>query len=329
MIKSTGRWSDRARAALLALVTCALTSQGLLAADYPAKPVSIVVPFPPGGSTDVQARMVARGLSEQFGKSVIIDNRPGAAGAIGARFVAGAEPDGHTLLFGSTSSLVTEPILNSKAGFDPLRDFSLITVVTDMPFLLVVSCNSPVKTVAELIASARAKPGGLNYSSWGYGSVGNVMAEMFNLATKIDVMHVPYKGEAPAIMGLLGGETSMMFVTPVNMPFVQSGKICPLAVTAKERLAVLPNVATFTQIGIDGMELPMWFGLVAPAKTPADIVSRVQKETAIFLATPEFARSAANLGLNVVGSSPEEFALRIKSDTAAVSALAKVKKLKE
>lgn len=313
----------------LGLMLAAVAQCNAFAADYPARPITLVVPFPPGGSTDVQARMIAKGLSEQLGKPVIVENRPGASGTIGARLVANAEPDGYTVLFGSTSSLVTEPVLNAKAGFEAVRDFSLITVVTDMPFLLVVACTSPVKTTADLIASARAKPGGLNYSSWGYGSVGNIMAELFNSSAKIDVVHVPYKGEAPAVTGLVAGETQMMFVTPVNIPHISAGRLCPLAVTGTSRLPVLPNVQTFTEMGISGMDLPMWFGLAAPAKTPAEIVSRLQKETAAVLRTPEFGRSASNLGLTIVGSSPEAFASRVRADIAAVSALAKVKKLRE
>ncbi len=327
MTRTAIRFETYLKGIVLTLVLGVAAHLNAFAGDYPAKPITLVVPFPPGGSTDVQARLVAKGLSEQLGKAVIVENRAGAAGVIGTRAVANAEPDGYTVLFGSSGPLVTSPVLDSKVDYQALRDFALVTIATDMPFLLVVACTSPFRTTGDLIANARANPGRMNYSSWGYGSNGNVLAEMLNVAMKIDVTHVPYKGEAPAVTGLIAGETSMMFVTPVNIPHITSGRLCPLAVTATSRLPVLPNVPTFTEIGISGMELPMWFGLVAPAKTPSEIISTLREATVRALRTPEFASRASNLGLTVVGSTPEVFASRIKTDIAAVSALAKVKKL--
>jgi len=302
---------------------------GVSAQDYPVKPITLVVPFPPGGSTDVQARLVARGLSERLGKAVVVDNKPGAAGAIGTRFVAGADADGYTLLFASISSLVTEPVLNDKAGFDPLRDFAPVSIVTDMPFLLVVECTKGARSMAELIAQARAKPGALNYSSWGYGSAGNLLAEMFKLNTKLAIEHIPYKGEAPAVIGLMGGEVSMMFVTPVNMPHITGKKICPLGVTGSARLPALPEVPTFEELGIKGMEFQIWFGVVAPAKTPQAIVDRLQREVAAVASNAEFGKATTTMGVTNVGSSAAIFGRRIRADQAAISNLAKNAKIKE
>lgn len=313
---------------MLAL-TVGLLAAAVSAQEYPSRPITLVVPFPPGGSTDVQARLVAKGLGERLGKPVVVDNKAGAAGAIGTRYVAGAEPDGYTLLFASISSLVTEPVLNEKAGFDPLRDFAPVSIVTDMPFLLVVDCNRGPKTVKDLLAQARAKPGTLNYSSWGYGSAGNLLAEMFKLNTKLSVTHIPYKGEAPAVMGLMGGDVQMMFVTPVNMPHITAKKICPLAVTGTSRLPVLPEVPTFEELGIKGMEFQIWFGVVAPAKTPPAVVEKLQREVAAVASAAEFGRSTASLGVTNVGSNAEVFSRRIRSDQALISNLAKNARIKE
>jgi tripartite-type tricarboxylate transporter receptor subunit TctC len=313
---------------LLAL-TFVLTAAVAGAQEYPTRPVTLVVPFPPGGSTDVQARLIAKGLSERIGQPVVVDNKPGAAGAIGTRFVAASEGDGHTLLFASISSLVTEPVLNEKAGFDPLRDFAPISIVTDMPFLLVVDCARGAKTVDELMAQARAKPGKLNYSSWGYGSAGNLLAEMFKLNTKLSVVHIPYKGEAPAVLGLMSGDVDMMFVTPVNMPHINNKKLCPLAVTGTSRLQVLPNVPTFAEAGIKGMEFQIWFGVVAPAKTPAAVVEKLQREVAAVTGSAEFGRAATAQGVMTVGSDSKVFSQRIRSDQAMISDLSKSARIKE
>jgi len=326
-LKPSSRIRSRIRSALalgLALTTAAISAQ-----EYPVRPVTLVVPFPPGGSTDVQARLVAKGLAERLGKAVVVDNKPGAAGAIGTRLVKAADPDGYTLLFASISSLVTEPVLNEKVGFDPLKDFAPISIVTDMPFLLVVDCQRGIKSVKELIAAAEARPGALNYSSWGYGSVGNLLAEMFKLNTKVNVTHIPYKGEAPAVMALISGEVNMMFVTPVNMPHITSKKLCPLAVTGTSRLASLPSVPSFEEAGIKGMEFQIWFGVVAPAKTPAPILERIQRDVAAVASNPEFGQATASMGVVNVGSNAEALRQRIRADQMLIGNLAKNAKIKE
>jgi tripartite-type tricarboxylate transporter receptor subunit TctC len=311
----------------LAFCMC-LAAFAASALDYPAKPVTLIVPFSPGGSTDVQARLVAKHLTERLGQSVVVDNKPGAASAIGTKLAASAEADGHTLLFASISQ-VTEPIVNDKAGFDLLRDFAPVSIVTDMPFLLVVECGKGAKSAGELIEQARAKPGALNYSSWGYGSVGNLLAEMFKSVTKLDIAHIPYKGEAPAVVGLMSGEVSMMFVTPVNMPHITAKKICPLAVTGATRLAKLPEVPTFDELGIKGMNLQIWFGVMAPAKTPDEVVDKLQREVKAVAADPQFVGALDSLGVSAVGSSAADFGRRIRADQALIRDLSANAKLKE
>ena len=310
-------------------LTLALATAAIAAQEYPTRPITLVVPFPPGGSTDVQGRLIAKGLAERLGKAVVVENKPGAAGAIGTRLVKDADADGHTLLFASISSLVTEPVLNEKVGFDPLKDFAPISIVTDMPFLLVVDCQRGIKSVKELVTAAKAKPGSLNYSSWGYGSSGNLLAEMFKLNTNLSITHIPYKGEAPAVMGLMSGEVNMMFVTPVNMPHITSKKLCPLAVTGTSRLNTLPDVPTFQEVGVKGMEFQIWFGVVAPAKTPAPILQKLQREVAAVASNPEFGKATAAMGVTNVGSTAEAFSKRIRADQALISNLAKNARIKE
>ncbi|MCC6535434.1 MAG: tripartite tricarboxylate transporter substrate binding protein [Burkholderiales bacterium] len=298
------------------------------AADARAKPLTIIVPFPPGGSTDIQARLVAKGLGERQGRAVIVDNRPGAGGSIGAKVAASAAPDGNTVLFASTSSLVSEPVLRAKDNIDVLRDFAPVTQLTDMPFLFVVAASSRFKSLSEFVTQVRGRPGDATYASWGKGSVGHIIGEMFKLATKTEGLHVPYKGEAQGITDVVGGQVLMMFVTAVNTPHVQAGRLRALAVTGEKRMHVLPNVPTFIELGYKGIDLPMWFGLVIPAKTPAEVIPRLHADVTQVLAMPEFTRAVAPMGVSVVGNSPAEFGQRIRTDAALVANLAKVANLK-
>ncbi|NML32871.1 Bug family tripartite tricarboxylate transporter substrate binding protein [Paraburkholderia antibiotica] len=291
------------------------------AEDYPSRPITLVVPFSAGGSTDIQARIVAKGLTEKLHQTVIVENKPGAAGEIGANFVAHANPDGYTILFASISSLVVEPIVNRQAGFDPLKNFAPVSIATDMPFLMVVNCDKGVKDLNQLISGAKAKPGVLNYSSWGYGSAGNLLAEMFKLSTNLDIAHIPFKGESPALMSLLAGDVTTMFTTPVNMPYITSHRICPLAVTGAQRLTKLPDVKTFSEQGVKGMDLNIWFGIVAPAKTPAPIVAKLQSAVVDVVKSPAFTRAIDPLGVTAVGSTPAAFVTRIQSDQALITSI--------
>ena len=325
MKRSISSWRLSALALFMGLTAFAASAQNI---DYPKRPITLIVPFAPGGSTDVQARLVAKELAKKLGQAVVVDNKPGAASAIGTQAAARAEADGYTLLFASISQ-VTEPIVNDKAGFDLLRDFAPVSIVTDMPFLEVVKCGKGITSVDDLISQAKAKPGVLNYSSWGYGSVGNLLAEMFKSATKLDIAHIPYKGEGPAVVALMAGEVSMMFVTPVQMPHITNKEICPLAVTGSQRLAKLPEVKTFRELGVNGMDLQIWFGLMAPAKTPAAVVEKLQKAATAVAADPEFVSAIDSLGVTAVGSSAADFSKRIRADQELVRTLSTTAKLKE
>lgn len=314
--------------AALAAASITLGSPAASAADARGKPLTIIVPFPPGGSTDVQARLVAKGLTDLQGRNVIVDNRPGAGGSIGAKYAAAAVPDGNTILFASTSSLVSEPVLRARDNIDVLREFTPITQITDMPFLFVVASSSRFRNLNELIAQIKARPGDVTYASWGKGSVGHILGEMFKLSTRTQGLHVPYKGEALGMNDVIGGQVLMMFVTSVNTQHAQGGRLRALAVTGNNRLAVLPDVPTFVEAGYQGIDLPMWFGFVAPVKTPADVIPRLQADVAQVLATPEFTRAVAPMGVTVVGGSPADFANRIRTDAALVAKIARQADLK-
>jgi tripartite-type tricarboxylate transporter receptor subunit TctC len=304
-------------------------STAALAADYPAKPITIIVPYPPGGSSDVQARLVAKGLAERLGQPVLVDNRPGAGGRIGVSLAARAVPDGYTLLFGSLSPFAIEPVVRGNVGYDPQRDFVPISMLVEMPFLLVVSSSFPAKSLQELIALGRKQPDGLSYASWGAGSAGHVLMEMLKHSAQIEAVHVPYKGEAPAILEILGGRVSMMFVTTVAaMPHIQSGKLRPLAITGAARLAMLPAVPTMAESGFGGIDLQLWSSIVAPAKSPPEIVARLEKEIGVVLRSPEFVRFAQSQGAVPLPSSGKEVAQRIRTDSDAVRRLVTAARLK-
>ena len=310
------------------LMLCALTSTAL-SAEFPSKTITMIVPFPPGGGTDIQARPIARALGEQLGRAVVVDNRPGAGGRIGAGFAARAVPDGHTLLFASVSTLVIEPVLRSNVGYDPRRDFEPLMVVTEMPFVLIVPASSPAKNLRDLLTQGRNRSGELTYASWGPGSAGHLVGEMLKAEAQVDLVHVPYKGEGPAVMGLLGGQVSMMFITTfAGLPHVRAGKARALAVTSPKRLSVLPDVPTFAELGLASVNLQGWYGFVVPAKTPPDAVARLHRELTAVLRSPEFTRLAESQGATVVASAPETLTQRIRSESASVASVVRAINLK-
>jgi tripartite-type tricarboxylate transporter receptor subunit TctC len=299
------------------------------AADYPTKAVTIIVSFSPGGSTDAQARLIAKGLAERLGKPVVVENRPGAGGRIGASLAARATPDGHTLFLGTLSTLVIEPVLRTNVDYDPQRDFAPITLITEAPLLLVVSSSLPVGSIADLLAYARKPSVNLTYASWGPGTAGHLLGEMFKASTGIDATHIPYKGGAPALTDLLGGHVTMMFSTPLmSGPHIRSGKVRALAVTGSERLATLPQVPTFAETGLQRLEFQVWLALLAPAKTPEEIIARLRKEIATVVRSSEFTRSVANEGAVVIASSPQDLAKRIQSDALSIQRLVRETNLK-
>jgi tripartite-type tricarboxylate transporter receptor subunit TctC len=297
-----------------------LIAQHTFAVEYPTKLIKIVVPFPPGGSNDVQARLIAKGLSERLGKPVVVDNRPGAGGRIGAGIAAGAAPDGHTLFFASTATLVIEPALHAGGGFDPQRDFSPITIITEMPMVLVASPSLPVKSVAALIALARQRPGELTYASAGPGTTLHLAGETFKASNKLDMVHVPYKGEAMASMDVIGGQVSMMFITPVAaLSNIRAGKLHALAVTGQRRIPALPDLQTLSEIGQNGPDQQLWFALLAPAKTPADVIAILHKETVAVLKSAQFTKAVEDLGAFVVASSPRQLTERMQSESISIA----------
>jgi len=304
---------------LLCLMSLSLLNLALPAAaqTYPNRPVRIVAPFPAGGGLDLVSRALGQRLSTALGQSIIIDNRSGADGMIGTEQVAKAAPDGYTLLISSTGPMVINPALNLKMPYDTLRNFAPITLVVVQPLCLVVHPSLPVKSVKELIALAKAKPGQLNYGSGGIGNGAHLAGEIFRTITSIDIVHVPYKGAAPAVVDLLAGQVQMMLNSiPVMLPFIKSAKLRALAVGADKRMAILPEVPTMRESGIAKFDANSWYGFFAPAGTPKEIVSRLNYESAKILRSQEMRDFMSPQGAEVIGDSPEEFSAHIKSELA-------------
>jgi tripartite-type tricarboxylate transporter receptor subunit TctC len=283
---------------------------------YPTKPVRLVVPFPAAGTTDIIARATAQKLSEAWGQQVIVDNRPGAAGNIGSELVAKSAPDGYTLLMGTVGTHAINPSLYAKMPYDHVKDFAPVILVAGVPNVLVVNPELPVKSVPELIAYAKANPGKLNFASSGSGTSIHLSGELFKAMTGVQMTHVPYKGSAPALTDLVGGQVQLMFDNlPSSLAFIKAGKLRAIAVTSKARAAALPDVPTVAE-SIPGFEASSWFGILAPAGTPPDIIARINGEVTRWLATPEAKDKLTAQGANVAGGSPQDFAKHIQAETA-------------
>ncbi len=290
---------------------------GAQAPAYPTKPIRIVVPFPPGGATDLLARDVAQKLTDAWGQSVIVDNRPGAGGNIGSELVAKAAPDGYTLEMGTVGTHAINASLYAKMPYDHVKDFVPIILVAGVPNVLVVNPSVPVNSVAELIAYAKANPGKLNFASSGAGTSIHLSGELFKVMAGVDVTHVPYKGSAPALQDLLGGQVQFMFDNlPPSLPHIKAGKLRALAVTSTTRAPALPDLPTMAESGLPGFEASSWFGLLAPAGTPPAIVAKINAEVAKWLATPEAREKLAKQGANAAGGTSEDFAKHIAAETA-------------
>jgi len=303
-------------AKIFALLLCASASL-TLAQDYPSKPVRMVVPFPPGGTTDILARAVGQKLSESWGQQVVIDNRPGAGGNIGTDIVAKSPADGYTLLMGTVGTHAINASLYGKLPFDPVKDFAPVTLVASVPNVLVVNSTVDSKSVKELIALAKSKPGQLAFASSGNGTSIHLAGELFKSMTGTAMLHIPYKGSAPAIAELLGGQTNMMFDNlPSAMPHIKSGRLRALAVTSVRRSPALPDIPTIAETGISGYEASSWFGVLAPAGTPKDIVAKIQGDIARALNAPEIKERLSGQGAEPVGNTPEQFAEHIKAESA-------------
>jgi tripartite-type tricarboxylate transporter receptor subunit TctC len=285
------------RRSLLIAASAIMLSGAAMAQSYPAKPVKIVVPFPPGGSNDIIARIVAQKLTERNGQSFIVENRGGAGGNIGAEVVANAEPDGYTLLLAAPPPLTINAALYKNLKFDPAAAFAPVALVATVPIVLTVHPSTGVKNVGELVALAKAKPGTLNFGSSGNGSTNHLAGEMLKSMAGINIVHVPYKGAAPAMNDLIAGHILMMFDNmPAVLSQVQGNKINAIAVAGATRAKALPNVPTVVESGIPGFVASSWFGLVAPAKTPAPVLAKLESEVGAILKLPDVQKRLEELG---------------------------------
>jgi len=314
-------------AAALGLGLGALTSaQG---EPYPARPIKIIVPTPAGGPVDVIGRLVANHLATANGQTVVVDNRPGAGNTIGSKEAAQAEPDGYTLLYSSASGLVLAPMLQKNAGYDPITSYAPIALVAQSSTILVVHPSVPAHTVAELVAHARANPGKVNFSSGGIGVLPHLIGEWFKSRAGIDIVHVPYRGGGPSINDLVGGQVQMTFEgVSVLRPLIESGKLRALAVTSAKRLPQLPDLPTMIESGFPDFVSVSWTGLLAPARTPREIVDRLNAQINAGVASPEFTAALARLGNEPLGGTPQDFADLIKADIAKWAPVVKALGLK-
>jgi tripartite-type tricarboxylate transporter receptor subunit TctC len=303
------------------LLRAGLALAGALAlpafAAYPDKPVMLVVPYPPGGMGTTFGNIVSEALSPALGQRVVVEYKPGANGALGAGFVAKAPPDGYTLLMAVNSTMTINPSLYSRLPFDPVKDFTPVSMIFTNANVLVVNANSPVHSVKELVASAKAHPGHTNYGSAGNGSTPHLSGEMFRQLTGAPVVHVPYRGSGPAIIDLLGGQLDFLFVDTSVLTHVRAGKLRALAVTGKKRLGVAPEIPTMEEEGVKGFYVDTWYSLVAPAGTPPDVVKRLNTEVGKMLADPAVRKRMRDVGVDPAEDTSAAYLERvIRSDTA-------------
>jgi tripartite-type tricarboxylate transporter receptor subunit TctC len=287
---------------LLSVAAASVSAQG-----YPDKPVKLVVPFPPGGPTDIVGRLVAQKLAEGIGQPVVVENRPGAGGTVGSTAVARAPADGYTLLYGSTT-LAIAPSLYRDLAYDPRTAFAPISLVSRGPIIAAVNAQLPAKTLKDFIALAKSSPGRINYGSAGSGTPPHLAAELFKTVAGVDLVHVPYKGGGPAVSDLAGGQVQVCFEgLPTLLPHIKSGKVRALAITGAKRDPALPEVPTFAEAGLPGYDANFWNGLVAPAGTPAEVIARLNSVLVQALATPEVHAALVRLGLEAAGTTPQQF----------------------
>ena len=308
----------RPTAWLLMLAAAATAAPGAVNAQaYPTRTIRMIVPFPSGGGSDTMGRVVGQKLAERLGQQVVIDNRPGAGGSIGADAVAKAPPDGYTLLLGSTSEVVQYPNVNPKVAYSPTRDFAPVSFVGTVPLVLVVHPSLPVKSVKELIALARSRPGEINFSSAGNGSTTHLAVELLVLTTGIRMTHVPYKGSSPAVTDLVGGNVQVGIPTmPAALPFVRAGRLRALGVSTAKRSTALPDVPTLQEGGVKGYDNALWTGILAPAGVPSAIIARLHGEIVNVVGLPEVKEALAKQGAEPSSSTPEQFSAYIRSELA-------------
>jgi len=287
------------------------------AQTYPSKSIRFVVPFPPGGIADVMARVFGQKFTDAWGQPVLVENRAGAGGNIGADIVAKSPPDGYTLVMGSIGTHAVNVSLFSKMPYDPIKDFAPVALAIEADGLLVLHPSIPVKTLKDLIALSRARPGQLVYASAGNGTAGHLAGELFKSMAKVDIVHIPYKGNVPAITDLVGGQTSMLFATlPTVLPLAKAGKLRALAVTGVQRNPATPEVPTMAESGLPGFEVTNWIGVFAPAGTPADIIAKLNTEIMRIMRLPDVQSRLANEGAKFRPTTPNEFAAFVKAEIA-------------
>ncbi|HUP93303.1 MAG TPA: tripartite tricarboxylate transporter substrate binding protein [Burkholderiales bacterium] len=309
----------RAVRAALALALCGVCTQFAAHAQqtYPAKAIRMIVPFAPGGGSDVTARILSAKLSERLKQHVIVDNRTGAGGAIGTEIAAKAVPDGYTVLLGSMSELALYPAVAQKVGYDTVRDFAPVALAGDIPFLLVTNPSLPVRNTRELIALAKARPGEINYGSAGAGSTSHMTMALFGALTGTRLVHIPYKGSAPATADLVAGHLqAMMGTLPAALPFAKSGRLRALAVSSAKRWPSVPEYPTVAESGVPGYEVILWTGVLVPAAVPREIVTQLNREIANILTLAEVKESFGKQGAEINSAGPEQFAAIIRSDLA-------------
>ena len=305
------------RTALVAVAAAALPFAATMvrAQAWPSKPIRLVIPFPAGGSTDIVGRVLGEKLSQSLGQAVVVDNRAGAGGTTGSDLVAKAAADGYTLLLGTSSTHAIAPSLFPKLAYDPARDFTPVSLLGTATILLVVHPSVQAKSVADLVALAKAKPGQLMYGSTGNGSVSHLTAEYFKSMAGVDLQHIPYKGDTPMTLDLVAGRISLAFGTAVAfLPHVQAGRLNALAVTDAKPSPVAPALPTVASSGLQGFEALQWFGLLAPANTPRDVVTRLNAEVGKVLQLPDVQERFRGLGLQIVGGSAEQFAAFMRAE---------------
>jgi tripartite-type tricarboxylate transporter receptor subunit TctC len=301
------------RAVFASLLFAATT--GVFAQAYPTKPIRFIVPFPPGGSADILARAIGQKAGEGLAQPLVVDNRPGAGTAIGAEALAKSPPDGYSIMIGTVSSHAINPALNPKLPYDPLRDFTPISLVATIPFAMIVHPSVPAKSVQEFVALARAKPGSLNYSSAGNGTSNHLAGELLKSMAGIDIVHIPYKGSAPALNDLLAGQVSLMFdLVLTAAPHIKSGAVRGLAVTSAKRSSALPDLPTVAESGVPGYEVSAWFGIFAPAGVSQPVVQRLNAEFIKALEQPDLRQRLASQGAEPLSSTPSEFSAYLRSE---------------
>lgn len=317
------KWQRRSMCAALAMCGWALcTPHALAQTDYPSKPIKIIVPFPPGGSTDVLMRQVAPRLSQAVGQPVVIENKSGASATLGADFVAKSASDGYTLLVGMLHHTVAQAVF-PKLPYHIDKDLVSVGTMAIIPNIVVVNANVPSKTVAELVALSKQQPDQYNYGSAGPGSAHHLIGEVFKLTTGAQLTHVPYRGSAPAVADLLGGQVAVMFDTaPSALPHFKSGKTHPLAVTTAQRSSALPDVPTLAEAGVPGIDIGTWYGLMAPKGTPAPIIARLNREVMQIMNDPAVRQQLQSQGIEPLTSTPEAMQQRIQKEVVEFAAKA-------